>query len=192
MNKNVPNRITMARLFLAIVIFVLLSLVKDPTQSSVLFSWILGLFMVASFSDFLDGYLARKYNIVSTFGRIADPFVDKIMVTGSFTLLIPLTPFLKPWMVVIIIGREFLISGIRGFAESQGMEFPANSSGKIKAVIQFFTITYLLLFLGFLQEYNWAAYLAQGLIWLTVAITIGSAYSYLVKAKGIFQKHNAL
>src|SRR5687767_1421112 len=110
---TLPNKITIGRLLVAVVIFVFLTISVNENEHRILFLDItFGLFLIAAFSDYLDGYIARKYNLMTTFGRIADPFVDKIFICGMFICLIPYnTTLVQPWMVVIIIGREFLVSG---------------------------------------------------------------------------------
>ena len=96
---NLPNQITVARLVLSLVFFILLGIVGHGTDSEtrqVILNWSTALFMLAMFTDFLDGYLARRWNIESTFGRIADPFVDKIVICGSLILLTTVSDFVEP------------------------------------------------------------------------------------------------
>lgn len=105
-------------------------------------------FLLAALSDVADGYIARAYGLESDFGRIADPFVDKIMILGAYTLLIPLTVHVKGWMVVMILSRELLVSGIRSFAESRGIAFPASGWGKAKMFSQSAAVGAALLYVG--------------------------------------------
>ena len=187
---NIPNQITMARLILAIILFILLSQVEalKPDQQVLILDISLVLFFFAAVSDYLDGYLARKYNLVTVFGRIADPFVDKILVIGIFIFLIPLSIFVRPWMVVIIIGREFLISGLRGYAESQGFPFPANMWGKTKTTWQCLTVGIILIYLAHMKDVQWMDWVVQGCLWLTVAITLFSGIIYVTQSKKLWSQ----
>src|SRR6185295_11515364 len=134
---NLPNQITLGRFVIAIVFIVLLSKFDHRQMPGQL--WIIDLsfvlFVIAAVTDYLDGYLARKHNQVTSFGRILDPFVDKILVGGAFVLFLDggfveangrnITG-LTAWMVVLIISRELLVSGLRGFSESAGKPYAAN------------------------------------------------------------------
>ena len=146
---NLPNQITVARLALSLVFIILLGIVGHGTDSEtrqVILNWSTALFMLAMFTDFLDGYLARRWNIESTFGRIADPFVDKIVICGSFILLTTVSDFVEPWYPLVIVFREFLVSGLRSYIESAGVAFGAAWAGKVKLVIQGLTIPSLLFY----------------------------------------------
>ncbi|MGR3311700.1 MAG: CDP-alcohol phosphatidyltransferase family protein, partial [Candidatus Brocadiales bacterium] len=111
---NLPNKLTMSRLVLAIIFFVFLSYR--------LFDMALGAFVLAGFTDWLDGYLARKQDLLTEFGRIADPFVDKIVICGGFIILIlHAQTVLAPWMVVVIVAREFLINSLRSYSEMKNV-----------------------------------------------------------------------
>src|SRR3990172_4493352 len=110
---NLPNRLTLMRFLLAIVFFVFLSY----SYYTVAF----GAFVLAWLTDWLDGYVARKKGLMTDFGRIADPFVDKIIVCGGFILLVHHAhDMISPWMVVVIVAREFLVNSIRSYLESRG------------------------------------------------------------------------
>lgn len=171
---NLPNRLTMLRLLLAIVFFVFLSYRCYIIA--------LLLFLLAWLTDWLDGYLARKKGLLTDFGRIADPFVDKIIVCGGFILLIHYThDIIPPWMVVVIVAREFLVNSLRSYSESKGIEFGATMWGKAKMFIQSFTISLILLFSAYFEH---LVFLKQGIIvmvWLTVIITLVSGIKYMVK-----------
>src|SRR5262245_1194090 len=124
---NLPNQLTAARFVLAIVLFVLIELDQ----------WIacIVVFAVAAFTDWLDGYLARKQGLVSTLGRNLDPLVDKVLVCGAFIFLLPKghqAGWLQAWMVTVVVGRELVITGLRGFMEMHGAKFGADWLGKIK------------------------------------------------------------
>src|SRR3970282_2810187 len=139
---NRPNRLTLSRLLLAIVFFIFLSY-RCYTIALIAFSLTLS-------TDWLDGYLARKKGLLTDFGRIADPFVDKIIVCGGFILLIRHAHDIIPsWMVVVIVAREFLVNSLRSYSESKGIEFGATIWGKEKMFIQSFTISMILLFCAY-------------------------------------------
>ena len=131
---NFPNQLTSLRLLLSVVMFFFIA------SGCYLTSFVM--FIVAAGTDWLDGYYARKYGQVTTLGRILDPFADKVIVCGTFIFLtsIPVmakVPFgLKPWMVVVIVGRELLVTALRSFIEDRGSDFSAKMSGKLKMVFQ--------------------------------------------------------
>lgn len=172
---NLPNKLTISRLLLAIVFFALLSY-RCYTIALIAYS-------IAWATDWLDGYLARKKGLMTDFGRIADPFVDKIIVCGGFILMIQHTDNNIPaWMVVVIVAREFLISSLRSYAESKGIEFGANMWGKAKMFIQSFTISFILLYCGHLTQFTVIKYVIAFLMWTTVIITLISGIKYMIKA----------
>ncbi len=178
---NVPNALTLSRLPLAVVLFVCIS-----------YGWWLSAlitFGVASLTDWLDGWWARKFNQLSAFGRTFDPLVDKVLVGGAFIFLIPVKEAgLLPWMVTVVIGRELLVTGIRGYVEALGKKFGADWFGKLKMFLQ---CVVLLVVLGVmsLREQPWASswigpleVLQAGIIYAMLAATIGSGLQYCLKA----------
>lgn len=172
---NLPNRLTLSRLLLAIVFFVFLSY-HYYTIALIAFS-------LAWYTDWLDGYLARKKGLLTDFGRIADPFVDKIIVCGGFILLIQHAHDIMPsWMVVVIVAREFLVNSLRSYSESKGIEFGATIWGKAKMFIQSFTISLILLFVAHLQNFIAIKHAIIVMLWITVIITLVSGITYIVKA----------
>ena len=182
---NIPNTITMIRLVMTVFVFVLLEVhagagaSASPTLPWVAFS----LFMVAAVSDFLDGYLARKWNMVSPFGRIADPFADKILISGTMISLLHFevaTAVLTHWYVVVVIAREFLVTAIRGYVESTGQAFGADRLGKWKMVSQCWTVAALLSMVAGSELWVWAA---VGGFWVSLALTVVSGLNYCVKAR---------
>jgi CDP-diacylglycerol--glycerol-3-phosphate 3-phosphatidyltransferase len=193
--NNLANQLTMSRLVLGVVLFVLIAFE--------LWLWCLIVFVVAAITDWLDGYYARKYDLVSALGRMLDPLVDKIVVSGAFILLLTKPPSELPgglgtglagWMVVVIVGREFLITGIRSFMEHEGIPFGADLGGKIKMILQCVVLIALFLFFaleqGLAHETFWAdsgvaAWLAairDVLIWAMVIVTAVSGLNYCWKA----------
>ena len=144
------------------------------------------LFIVTCLSDWLDGYLARSQNVVTAFGRIADPFTDKVLVLGTMIFLATMewSRHLMPaWVVVVILAREFLITGIRGYIESVGKPFPADRFGKLKMVLQCFALGAAL---GG-KAFDWGSFadsielFAQVTVWLTLVATVGSGLTYVAK-----------
>jgi len=202
---NLPNRITMGRLLLAVVFFILLGLYRlqdEYAGSSYWFAriparWVLNtalvFFVITAITDAVDGWVARHYGLVTKFGRVADPFVDKIVICGGFIFLASshnqLHDLVWPSMVVVIVGREFLVTGIRGLLESEGVDFSSTLSGKAKMVIQCFTIGWILLYRANLWPEGaprgpaWCHVLSVVALWLTVAITVISGIEYLVRSR---------
>ena len=176
---NLPNLITFSRLLLAILLFALI----DNGQ------WMLTsafLFVFAASTDFLDGWLARRYGQVTTLGRIMDPFVDKIIVGGTFLFLLApgsgQSSGVNSWMVVIVIGREMFVSSLRGFLEQQGRDFSASMIGKIKMVLQCVAVTAVLLSLVPELHWPWLIPARDVLLWIAVAVTVWSGMVYVTRA----------
>jgi CDP-diacylglycerol--glycerol-3-phosphate 3-phosphatidyltransferase len=146
--RNLPNVLTLARLAMTIAFVAILSIYRFPDTNSWALPTALILFIVAALTDALDGYLARRWNAVSVFGRIMDPFADKILILGAFVMLAgpsflssddwtyAHTSGVLPWMVVVILGRELLVTTIRAVMESRGINFSAARSGKLKMIAQ--------------------------------------------------------
>lgn len=132
---NLPNIITMARLIGAVIVFGLIGCDAH--------GWALIVFLLAAGTDWLDGYLARRNNQVTQFGRILDPFVDKMLVCGTFTFLVaePVSG-VQPWMAVLVFGRELLVTALRSFLEQQSADFSASWSGKVKMVVQLAALSF--------------------------------------------------
>jgi CDP-diacylglycerol--glycerol-3-phosphate 3-phosphatidyltransferase len=192
---NLPNQLTIARLVLSVVFFVLLALETHgeirqtivPDRSRVLLNASIAVFLLAVITDFLDGYIARKWGLLSTFGRIADPFADKIVVCGGFIMLIGVAPKLvEPWFAVVIIFREFLVSGLRSFLESRGVAFGASLSGKLKMFVQSVTILTVLFheanIAGGPHETTLTWAIPVTLLVLTLILTVTSSVGYVQRA----------
>src|SRR5260221_309336 len=127
---NLPNVLTASRFVLALVLFVLIGLNESIPGA---WLWCLVVFVVASVTDYFDGYYARKLGLTSTLGRNLDPLVDKVLICGVFTFLLTVPQVgLAPWMVVVVVARELIITSLRGYLESQGIRFGADLLGKIK------------------------------------------------------------
>jgi CDP-diacylglycerol--glycerol-3-phosphate 3-phosphatidyltransferase len=186
---TLANRITSVRFLLCILYYVLLSLMARKPDAQ-LMSAAFVLFQVIAWSDMLDGYIARKYGQVTHFGRIADPLVDKILVCGSFIFFLtidPLDRYFTAWFAVVVLGREFLVSGIRGAAEAAGIPFGANFWGKAKTFIQNVTVGWGLGFTAWTQDVAWTEIALRILVWVTLAATVVSGATYVVEARRLFR-----
>ena len=175
---NAPNVLTMLRVVFSIGIFILLPF--DFYTACIV------LFILASATDYLDGYLARKYNLVTVFGRIMDPFADKLLICGCFIYLCAIPelriPFgMHPWMAVVVFGREMLITSLRAFVEKSGGDFSAKWIGKWKMGLQCVAVPACLLFL-IVPESVCVKYIMLISLWGTVLITLYSGYIYIVNA----------
>lgn len=140
-------------------------------------------FVVASFTDFLDGHLARKNNLVTDYGKIMDPLADKLLVTSALVCMVQLQ-VVPAWMVIVILAREFAITGLRAVAASEGIVIAAAWSGKVKTVTQMIAVIFLLL-------NNWPFSLvnipfATIMLWIAVIMTIYSGCEYIWKNRKIF------
>jgi CDP-diacylglycerol--glycerol-3-phosphate 3-phosphatidyltransferase len=209
MRWTLPNQLTVSRLLLAGVFFVLLALYElPPKECGYLLNICFVLYLVGGLTDVLDGYLARRWQLTSAFGRIADPFVDKVLVCGAFALLagsnfifnghqgrfetaLPswltghMASGVQGWMVVAVVAREFIVSGIRGYSEAQGKRFPATVWGKLKMFTQSVAICAVLCQLANWSqpERPWAIILKLSAVWLSVAVTVVSGLAYINQAR---------
>lgn len=199
---NIPNQLTLLRLVLAAAFFIVLNQYRYP-ETHLWALWVsIAIFILAALTDLLDGYLARRWQVESTFGRIMDPFCDKVLVLGAFLYLagprfvistedgLPV-PFVMisgvyPWMIVVILARELLVTGIRGEMEGQGIKFGANIWGKLKATLQFIVIPIVLAIVWFdphqYETWWWMIPVRDGLIYATVIITVISGLPYFLAA----------
>jgi CDP-diacylglycerol--glycerol-3-phosphate 3-phosphatidyltransferase len=200
---NIPNQITLARLALAIIFFVVLSQYSQRTSPAWQLDVAAAVFIVAAGSDFIDGYLARKWKMVTPLGRVLDPMVDKVLICGAFILF--LAPGfvdadgrnvteMRGWMVVVIVGRELLVTGLRGFNESQGRAFGASLHGKVKMWIQSFAAPTILLLVAHEQSVmsaSAATTVKLVIVWLTVLVTALSMLQYLARSRHILEESAA-
>lgn len=172
---NLPNKLTTLRMLL-VPVFIIVYLLGYEIPSLIIFA-------IASFTDFLDGYLARKYNLISNYGKIMDPLADKLLVTAALVCMVQ-TGIVPAWMVIVILAREFAITGLRAVAASEGTVIAAAWSGKIKTVTQMIAIIFLLLD-------NWPFSLfnmpfANIMLWVAVIMTIYSGLEYMIKNRNLF------
>jgi CDP-diacylglycerol--glycerol-3-phosphate 3-phosphatidyltransferase len=167
---NLPNTLTLSRIFLTpLLVVILLTRIEGKEIYGAI------IFVIAASTDFLDGYFARKRNQVTTVGKLLDPIADKLLVSSAFISLVELK--LAPaWMVVIIVGREFAISGIRTIAASKGFLMPANWLGKTKMVVQIMALVVLIVADTYIEP--WLTF-GRLLLWMTVVVSLVSAANYL-------------
>jgi CDP-diacylglycerol---glycerol-3-phosphate 3-phosphatidyltransferase len=202
--RQLPNQLTMLRLLLAAVFFVLLNCYRYGAQGP---AWLLPVaivvFILAAITDSLDGYLARRWHVESKFGRIMDPFCDKVLVIGAFVYLagprfvIPgavevgdidffsMVSGVYPWMVAVILARELLVTAIRGEMEGEGVRFGANVFGKLKMILQSVVIPVVLaiVFIDPRREgWQWLGWVRDVLVYLTVVVTVLSGIPYITGA----------
>jgi len=208
-----PNRITMVRFVGSLLLFAILQVYGmwqdtdgiaagdlptfvDHVRGEIGFYLMIAfwLFIVIACTDFLDGYLARRANLVTAFGRIADPFVDKVLVIGAMVFLSVMDwskPWFPAWIVVVIVAREFLVTGVRGYIESLGMQFPADWFGKVKMVVQCVAIAAVIGLFAF----DWPSWARDALniighvfVWGTLVTTVGSGTSYVLKTRRMLKE----
>ncbi len=212
MNWKLPNQLTVGRIVLSAAFFVLLGLYEQGSAGGrALLNAAFVLYIVAGITDILDGWIARKWNLTSAFGRIADPFVDKVLVVGAFAMLagsnyvidgrfvcdfertIPawlnggMVSGVQAWMVVVILGREFVVSAVRGYSESQGQKFPATSAGKIKMFVQSVAICTVLYQMVNVSQPAWAVIVKIAVVWLAVIVTVVSGLAYIGKTRRLLR-----
>ena len=169
---NLPNKLTVLRVIMIpiFVFFLLLENGANPTWRYLSAA----IFIVASFTDLLDGKIARKYNLVTNFGKFMDPLADKLLVCSALICLIQLEQ-LPAWMVIIIISREFIISGFRLVASDNGVVIAASYWGKFKTVFQMISVILLILNIPALSL------ITQICVWIALILTVVSLVDYIVK-----------
>jgi phosphatidylglycerophosphate synthase len=203
MYRHVPNLITISRLLLTVLFFWILNDNDQATFTRQMWMAFI-VFVTATLTDILDGYLARKWKVESAFGRVVDPFVDKLLICGAFIffssnhfidtavrsefpvkLPVSITGVL-PWMVVVLIAREFLITSIRGLAEAQGVDFRADWAGKVKMFTQSIAAGAVLVYLADKGRAEWIRVTRDVFIYTTVIVTVLSSITYIIRAWRLF------
>jgi CDP-diacylglycerol--glycerol-3-phosphate 3-phosphatidyltransferase len=189
---NLPNQLTTARLILTVVLVAVASLKDLPNR----FTIALVLFLIASLTDFLDGYIARARDLVTDFGKLMDPLADKIL-TGSVFILLSAEGIIPAWVTILIISREFLVTGLRLIASAQGKVLAADNLGKWKTTFQIIAAAYFLAILASGEPLlepiaNAVSALpieAIGYILLTAcaALTVISGLSYALKNRALIR-----
>ncbi len=233
LQRNLPNWLTSARVMMAIVFFVVLTYWRWEGSAAERLSkgfsgspdwWLLlaaVLFIIACLTDVADGYLARKWHVESAFGRIMDPFADKILVVGAYIFLagpdfwwefpadaparitghgIQISG-IYPWMVVVILARELLVTSIRAVLEGQGIKFPADISGKVKMILQSIAIPTALVATAVTNVLPhpeagahwwinpWGRILIDVIAWAMMFFTVASGVPYIVRAGRLLAEH---
>lgn len=174
---NLPNKLTMGRIF-AIPVFIVVFLMDYRIAAAVIF-------ILAAVTDMMDGHIARKHNLVTNFGKLMDPLADKLLVMSALICMVEVGD-VAGWMVVVILGREFIITGMRQVAAAQGIVIAAGTTGKIKTITQMIAIPLLIL-------ENWP-FTALGIpvpfdqifLWIALIMTIVSGAEYIMKNKQLF------
>lgn len=176
---NLPNKLTILRVIL--IPFFLVALMVDTFAYG---KWIaVGIFIVASLTDMLDGKIARKYNLITNFGKFMDPLADKLLVCSAMIALIELDR-IPAWVVIIIISREFIISGFRLVASDNGIVIAAGWWGKVKTVVQMVMIIFIMCDFGG----SVVSVIENILIYAALALTVISLIDYLIKNKEVLSE----
>ena len=169
---NVPNLLSLSRI-LSVPVFIVLML--DPSPVRALAAGVV--FSLASATDWLDGYLARKWGQVTKMGKLLDPIADKILIMSALVILVELRPeIVHSWMAILIIGREFAVTGLRAIASSDGIIIPAETVGKYKVGAQITAVLSLLLDYAFTK--NWMRDLGSYALWIALILSVYSALQY--------------
>ncbi len=184
---NLPNSITLIRIFSIPLLIWILSSARFSSvhgEKELLAS---ALFIAASMTDGIDGYLARKRGQVTTIGILLDPLADKLLIAAAFVVLVQLNPSLVPaWVAIVVIGREFLVSGLRSIAASEGFTIEASNLGKFKMVVQIVAVVAVILDLRWkaVPVYSYYVFpihwIASVAIWFMVCVSLVSATDYFV------------
>lgn len=184
---NVPNQLTVLRLILSFVFVAALSV--DFPHSKTIAAVV---FIVAAITDFLDGYLARKHDLITSFGKLMDPLADKVLMAAGFIMLVAVD-LLPAWIVIVIITREFLVTGLRLVASAEGHVLAADRLGKQKTIWQIMLVVYFLIYLASDEPgFSWMRGLyewkptsldiaGQALIWIALILTVLSGWNYVWK-----------
>ena len=187
---NLPNKITLFRVLMIPIVMIVgeLYVLQEKFMFGSNFLTVgnfilLILFIICAFSDFLDGYIARKQHIVTNFGKFADPLADKILVLALFMILLEQNNLLSGWMVTLIFAREFIVTGFRVIAASQNINIAAGILGKIKTNLQFASIIILLL-CGNINN-DIIKIIVLVVLYATMIMTVVSGIEYIVKNKNV-------
>jgi len=184
---NLPNYITLTRIASIPLLIWILSSPRFSTVSGEKEILASAVFILASITDGIDGYLARKRGQITTMGMLLDPLADKLLIAAAFVTLVQFNPALVPaWMAVVIIGREFLVSGLRSIAASEGFTIEASDLGKFKMLVQIISVVAVILahrwhewplFSFYIFPVYWIAWVA---IWFMVVLSLVSAFDYFI------------
>jgi CDP-diacylglycerol---glycerol-3-phosphate 3-phosphatidyltransferase len=188
---NLPNYITLSRIAaIPLIIWVLTTSYFSAQQNTLRVLLASGIFVLASITDGLDGYLARRRGQITTMGVLLDPLADKLMIAAAFITLVQLIPsIVNVWVAVIVIGREFLVSGLRSIAASEGFTIEASELGKLKMVVQIISVVSAILAirwdrwffaLGSRTVIFSIDLVARMAVWFMVGVSVISAVDYFV------------
>jgi len=206
--KNIPNQLTMLRLVFAVAFFVVLEFYQYGPSAPTWPLWVgLAVFVVGMLTDAADGYLARRWHVISAFGRIMDPFADKVITLGALIYLAGPRFYqgdmaeaawslnavsggtqvsgVYPWMVILVISRELLVTGIRGEMEARGIKFGANVWGKVKTILQSVIVPVLLIIVALdpnAQGWRWLVWVRDPLVWVTVLFSAVTGLPYVLQS----------
>ena len=173
---NLPNKLTVIRM-VAVPFFIAFYMMGWALPALILF-------VAASLTDMLDGQIARKYNLVTNFGKIMDPLADKILVYSAFCMMVE-DGTVPGWMMIVILAREFVVSGMRTVAASEGIVVAAGMSGKIKTVLQMIAVPLLLMLRAF-PDVMILYYTAYAFLWASLVMTVVSGVEYIMQNKSVF------
>jgi CDP-diacylglycerol--glycerol-3-phosphate 3-phosphatidyltransferase len=169
---NIPNMLSLSRI-LSVPVFIMLML--EPSPSRALAAGIV--FSLASATDWLDGYLARKWGQVTKAGKLLDPIADKILIMSALVILVEIRPdVVHSWIAIVIIGREFAVTGLRAIASSENIIIPAENVGKYKVGAQITAVLSLLL--DYYMNTEWLSYLGTIALWVAMVLAVYSAVVY--------------
>ena len=183
---NLPNILSLSRI---VFLFLIAGLLFFDFKGAVSAAFVL--FIIASITDWADGYVARRYNMITDFGKLMDALSDKVLTVGMFVTLLAVPRLLPPWslfLILVIMGREFLITGLRLVAASRGVVLAAEKGGKVKTVFQIIAISLLLFAHALVIDFGWVGLVSTWVFWLGMTafclaslLTVMSGYTYLSK-----------
>ena len=176
---NLPNKLTILRVIM--IPFFVLTLLYDGGENQTLRYVAAAIFIIASLTDMLDGKIARKYNLVTNFGKFMDPLADKLLVCSALICLVELKE-LPAWMVIVIIRREFIISGFRLVASDNGVVIAASYWGKFKTTFQMIAVVLLILGIPSLSMVTMAV------VWIALVLTVISLVDYITKNVNVLKE----
>ena len=176
---NLPNKLTILRVIM--IPFFVLTLLYDGGENQTLRYVAAAIFIIASLTDMLDGKIARKYNLVTNFGKFMDPLADKLLVCSALICLVELKE-LPAWMVIVIISREFIISGFRLVASDNGVVIAASYGGKFKTTFQMIAVVLLIVGIPALSMVTTAV------VWIALVLTVISLVDYITKNVNVLKE----
>ncbi|MEM8834790.1 MAG: CDP-diacylglycerol--glycerol-3-phosphate 3-phosphatidyltransferase [Planctomycetota bacterium] len=179
--RRIPNALVLLRLVLTVIVLAMLAAFDGTDESNGHLAIATALFVIAALTDAIDGWLARRWDAVTVFGRVMDPLADKVLVLGAFVMLAGpnlATSGVAPWMVVVMVTRELLVTSLRGMLEGRGIDFSAAAIGKAKMIAQSVGAPAIMLLVLLASETRWPALIA----WTITLITAASAIPYCTRA----------